>query len=513
MKKTIDINLGGLLFHLDEDAYAVLSGYLEALRRHLAATEGREEVLADIEARIAEIFTQRMAGTRQVVSTDDVQAAMNTLGQPKDFAEGDSAQGDSAADFADEPRRRLFRDSEEKVIGGVCSGIANYFDIDVVIVRILFAVVGIFTGFGVLLYFIMWAVTPKAMTAADRLAMKGKPATFDNIRQTVEEEFKNVEARLKDKENHRKVRKAAQGIGDIITCILVGFGRFLGGLFLVIAFFFGSTILIAVFGNGITIDGAHLSVSELMGIFLPAGFGLAYFWTATALVLAGPLVAMVMLALRLLFRQKGPVHRAIMGTALMLSIIGIALMGVLGARFGSEFREEATVVHVESLPQEVKQWTMVMSTTRVEGGTKLRFNDDDTDESSWILTDSEVYFDGIDVDVRPTYRDRPSLEWTAEAQGGSRRAARERAAAVTYDVRTDSTGRILVGDLLHYPKTDRFRGQNVELVLYLPVGHSVFLDATTVPYLDDVANVENIWDGHMGGKTWLMTEQGLAEFK
>ena len=512
MKKTIDINLGGMLFHLDEDAYAVLSAYLEALRRHLAATEGREEVLADIEARIAEIFMQRMAGTRQVVSTDDVQAAMSTLGQPKDFA-GESAEEPEPTMAEDRSRRRLYRDPEEQMIGGVCSGFASYFDVDVVIVRILFVLFGLFTGFGVLLYFILWAATPKAVTPAERLAMKGKPATFDNIRQTVEEEFRNVESRLKDKENHRKVRRAAQGVGDVITSILLGFGRFLGGLFLVIAFFFGSTILVAVFGNGITIDGAHLSVSELLGIFLPAGYGLTYFWTATTLVLVGPVVALVLLALRLLFRQKGPVHRAIMGTALMLSIVGIALMGVLGARFGSEFREEATVVHVEALPQGVKQWTMVMATTPVEGGTKLHFSDDDTDESSWILTDSEVYFDGIDVDVRPTFRDTPSLEWTAEAQGGSRRAARERAAAVTYEVRSDSTGRILVGDLLHYPKPDRFRGQTVELVLYLPVGHSVFLDATTVPYLDDVANTEDIWDGHMGGKTWLMTEQGLAEFK
>ena len=215
MKKTIDINLGGMLFHLDEDAYAVLSAYLEALRRHLAATEGREEVLADIEARIAEIFMQRMAGTRQVVSTDDVQAAMSTLGQPKDFA-GESAEEPAPTMAEERSRRRLYRDPEEQMIGGVCSGFASYFDIDVVIVRILFVLFGLFTGFGVLLYFILWAATPKAVTPAERLAMKGKPATFDNIRQTVEEEFKNVESRLKDKENHRKVRRAAQGRASLV---------------------------------------------------------------------------------------------------------------------------------------------------------------------------------------------------------------------------------------------------------------------------------------------------------
>jgi len=515
MKKTIDINLGGLLFHLDEDAYAVLSGYLEALRRHLAATEGREEVLADIEARIAEIFTQRMAGTRQVVSTDDVQAAMNTLGQPKDFAEGDSATDE--AHTPNEPRserRRLYRDPEEQIIGGVCSGIANYFDIDVVIVRVLFAVVGIFTGFGILLYFILWAATPKAMTAADRLAMKGKPATFDNIRQTVEEEFKNVEARLKDKETQRKARRAAQSVGDFLGSVLRGIAKFLGGLFLALAFAVGAGLLIAVFGNGISMgEGANISVVEFFDVFLPAGFGLTYFWISAVLVLLGPLTAIVLLALRLLFGQRGTVHRGVMGGALVLSMVGIALLGVLGARLGSEFREEATVVHLETLPEGVQAWTMVMESTPVEAGSSFQISDDDLDESAWLITEDHVYFDGIDLDVRPTYRDRPSLEWTAEAQGGSRRAARERADAVTYQVRTDSTGRIFIGDLLRYPKDDRFRGQNVELVLYLPVGQRVYLDPTTVPYLDDVANIENVWDGHMGGKTWLMTEQGLAEFK
>ncbi|MEY4460559.1 MAG: hypothetical protein RL429_548, partial [Bacteroidota bacterium] len=353
MKKTIDINLGGLLFHLDEDAYAVLSSYLEALRRHLAATEGREEVLADIEARIAEIFTERMAGSRQVVSTDDVQAAMNTLGQPKDFA-GDDAASDPLGDATAEPkRRRLYRDAEEQQIAGVCAGIANYFDIDVVLVRILFAVLGIFTGFGVVLYFILWAATPKAVTAAERLAMKGKPATFDNIRQTVEEEFRNVESRINSKENRSRVKRAARTAGDIVTSILAGFARFLGGLFLMLAFFVGSVILIAVFGTGITIDGASISVTELLGVFLPAGFGQPYFWTATVLVLMGPLVALVLLALRLLFRQFGSVHRGIMGAALMLSVVGIALMAVLGTRMASEFREEATVIHVEALPEGV----------------------------------------------------------------------------------------------------------------------------------------------------------------
>jgi phage shock protein PspC (stress-responsive transcriptional regulator) len=518
MKKTIDINLGGLLFHLDEDAYAMLSTYLEALRRHLAATEGREEVLADIEARIAELFSQYAAGSSKVVTVLNVQAAMSTLGQPQDF--GPEADGGSASESSSEPsseskdrRRRLYRDADNKVLGGVCAGFANYFNIDVVVVRVVWLVLGMFTGFGFILYLILWAATPKAVTPAERLAMKGKPATFENIRQTVEEEFRNFESKINNAESRRKVRNASNSVGDLIASVVGGLARFFGMLFLVFALLLGAGILIAVFGNGILHENAQVSVTELLGILLPAGgFGKAYFWTATALVLIGPLVALLLLALRLLFRQQGLVQRGLLGAAMILSVGGIVMMALLGARIGSEFREEASVVHSVLLPEQVQTWNLTMESTAVKGGVEFNFNDDDLDEF-WILTDNRVYYEGIEIDLQPTVRDKPSLEWTAEAQGGSRRAARERAGGIDFEVRTDSTGQIFVGDLLNYAKADRFRGQRVQLTLYLPVGQRVFLDPNTSAYLKDVSNTSDAWDEDMAGRMWLMTEQGLAEFK
>jgi phage shock protein PspC (stress-responsive transcriptional regulator) len=495
----------------------MLSTYLEALRRHLAATEGREEVLADIEARIAELFSQYAAGSSKVVTVLNVQAAMSTLGQPQDFgpeADGGSASESSAESSSEsKDRRRLYRDADDKVIGGVCAGFANYFSIDVVVVRVVFLVLGFFTGFGFILYLILWAATPKAVTPAERLAMKGKPATFENIRQTVEEEFRNVESKINNAESRRKVRNATKSVGDVIASVVQGLARFFGMLFLVFALLLGAGILIAVFGNGILNEDAQVSVTELLGILLPAGgFGKAYFWTATALVLIGPLVALLLLALRLLFRHQGLVQRGLLGAAMILSVGGIVMMALLGARIGSEFREEASVVHSVLLPEQVQTWNLTMESTAVKGGVEFNFNDDDLDEF-WILTDNRVYYEGIEIDLQPTVRDKPSLEWTAEAQGGSRRAARERAGGIDFEVRTDSTGQIFVGDLLNYAKADRFRGQRVQLTLYLPVGQRVFLDPNTSAYLKDVSNTSDAWDEDMAGRMWLMTEQGLAEFK
>jgi hypothetical protein len=344
--------------------------------------------------------------------------------------------------------------------------------------------------------------------------MKGKPATFENIRQTVEEEFRNVESKINNAESRRKVRNATKSVGDVIASVVQGLARFFGMLFLVFALLLGAGILIAVFGNGILQEDAQASVTELLGIFLPAGgFGKAYFWTATVLVLIGPLVALLLLALRLLFRHQGLVQRGLLGAALILSVGGVVMMVLLGARIGSEFREEASVVHSVLLPEQVQTWDLTMESTVVKGGVEFNFNDDDLDESFWILTDNRVYYEGIEIDLQPTVRDKPSLEWTAEAQGGSRRAARERAGGIDVQVRTDSTGQIFVGDLLNYAKADRFRGQRVQLTLYLPVGQRVHLDPNTSAYLKDVSNTSDAWDEDMAGRMWLMTDQGLAEFK
>ena len=132
MNKIIDIHLGGMLFKLDEQAYALLAAYLEALKKHLEGTESREEVLADIEARIAEMLYTRLDGKRQVVNREDVEQVQAALGQPSDFAtEGGepSAANDAGGGGT---RKRLFRDPEGKMLGGVCSGLAYYFGVDVV---------------------------------------------------------------------------------------------------------------------------------------------------------------------------------------------------------------------------------------------------------------------------------------------------------------------------------------------------------------------------------------------
>lgn len=201
MKKTIDINLAGLRFALDEDAYQRLNAYLRALEAQLGQTPGKEEILADIEGRIAELFTANLNAGKQVINLAEVDAVVATMGAPEDFA-GDDAEGGR---FTEEwqpagangaTKKRLFRDADDRVVGGVASGLAAYFDIDPVVVRLVWAASIFLGGLGAWLYVIMWVVVPPARTTADRLRMRGEKVNWKNIQKTVEEELQGVADRV-----------------------------------------------------------------------------------------------------------------------------------------------------------------------------------------------------------------------------------------------------------------------------------------------------------------------------
>ena len=155
---------------------------MKALDKHLQTVDGRQEILSDIESRIAELLTERLAKTRQVVSMLDVDAVKETLGSPSEFGPGpvdEPSQGYSEphdpSARSKRPYRRLYRDDQDRVVGGVASGIAAFFNWDPLVLRVLFLLL-LFTGGGVLLYIILWVLMPKAVTTAERLAMRGSPS-------------------------------------------------------------------------------------------------------------------------------------------------------------------------------------------------------------------------------------------------------------------------------------------------------------------------------------------------
>ncbi|MFH0761554.1 MAG: PspC domain-containing protein [Bacteroidota bacterium] len=175
MKRTIQINLAGTIFNIDDDAYEILHDYLGAVERQFtSATDGRE-VIHDLELRMAELFTERLKPLRQVVSIDDVQEVLAILGKPEDIGGRQDAGYQKSTRFSSysggRRSRRMYRDSEDKQLGGVCSGMAYYFNTDPLLIRILM-VIALFMGFGFLLYIILWIVIPVALTPDQISEMK-----------------------------------------------------------------------------------------------------------------------------------------------------------------------------------------------------------------------------------------------------------------------------------------------------------------------------------------------------
>lgn len=196
MKKTHNINLGGYPFTIDEDAYSQMDRYLSTIRRHFSKSEGCDEIMSDIETRMAELFNDEL-NNQPIISQSHLDSVVAIMGKPEEFGAtsmyDDAPRSRATHDHEEDYHlgKKLFRDPENKKVGGVCSGLAAYFGIETLIMRISVFVIIFFTGIGIIPYFLLWAFVPEARTASDRLAMQGKPINIDSIGRIIEEEIDN----------------------------------------------------------------------------------------------------------------------------------------------------------------------------------------------------------------------------------------------------------------------------------------------------------------------------------
>ncbi|MFW5835664.1 MAG: PspC domain-containing protein [bacterium] len=207
MKKTVTVNLGSTVFSIDEDGYALLKDYLERIENHFSDDEERKEIMSDIEARMAELFSGGNTTPVKPVTLEDVKKVIAIMGDPEDIADmaeesdregeySEKREYDGSA-YSGKTRRRIYRDIDNRMLGGVCSGMAAYWSVDVIWIRIIFVVLALLFFSGFLVYLLLWIVIPPARTVAQKLEMRGEPVTISSIRKAVKEEFNNVRRNLK----------------------------------------------------------------------------------------------------------------------------------------------------------------------------------------------------------------------------------------------------------------------------------------------------------------------------
>jgi len=279
MNKTVTINIAGLFFHIDEDAYVKLSDYLDAIKNSLN-TEGKEEIISDIESRIAEIFSEKIDPKTGVISMIDVENIIQIMGQPEDYRLDDEneSQGESnqykKEDNYTQRQRKLFRDPEKRVLGGVLSGLANYFGIDVVWIRVLFILLIFVYGSSIIIYPILWIIIPKAKTVADILEMKGEPVNISNIEKQVRENIDQLGNNIKNIDTN-KIKAVGVTAGEVIKKIIGITCMFFGILGMI-----GSFIMLFVLNGFTNANFNNFPLHEIVNIGYPVWYGIAAIFTS-----------------------------------------------------------------------------------------------------------------------------------------------------------------------------------------------------------------------------------------
>lgn len=349
MKKTLTINLNDTVYHIDEDAYSLLKKYLNNIRYYFRNEKGVEEIMRDIEARISELFSEEPSSSLNVVTKKRVEEVISQLGEPEEIA-GDEYVVDNATMNTEEyhrKKRKLYRDPDDKMIGGVISGLASYLGVDTTTLRLLTVLCLIFSlSTLVIVYLVCWLIIPEAKTAEEKLNMRGEDINLHNIGKTVTESFnkaqENINTFVRSKDTRTKFQRFIDGlvqffgvllkVGLIILFLCFGvptlFALFLLLLILVIA---GLT---ALFGGGVAFISLFPSLAN--PFFLEQSTPLFMSSISGLIVLGLPVFAVFYVLFQHLFQWKN-MNSSIKITLIVLWIIALVcfIFGLLQINWSS----------------------------------------------------------------------------------------------------------------------------------------------------------------------------------
>ena len=347
MNKTIIININGIVFHIEEDAYEILKNYMTDVKRHFLNSADSLEITTDIENRIAELFSDILTTeNKQVIVEQDVNNVIEQMGRVADFDEiYEGTQNPAGAPFTySTGERKLFRDTDDHLAGGVCSGIANYFNIQPLWVRLAFALSVFFAGTGLLVYIILWIVIPKAATRADRMAMKGQKLTLQGFKDNLEQELSTVRGHLNDL--HEEARPVVYKMRDFAGDFFNHFGIFLreaikilgkviGGIALLAAFA-GAIAMVCFFVAFMAFDGAH--TTHLFPDLITENKHSYNIYIAAFVTAFVPVVMIIILLISALFKTRG-VSRTTGTTILIIWICSLSVLIYYITKAASTLRE------------------------------------------------------------------------------------------------------------------------------------------------------------------------------
>ena len=625
MKQVININFQGRVVPIEVSAYEILKSYIESLTRHFAAEEGKEEIINDIENRIGELFQERLKDGSTCITDDDVQAIIRSMGRPEDFETDNTAAANAetyqqthssstmGTSFASTAGRRLYRDENHKVLGGVCSGLANYFNIDVVVVRIVFLVLFFTFGFGfvtyiilwiavpstatteigslrkkmyrdtddkwiggvcsglahyfginawiprilfllpflsfifrfghwsrfddfpnvlshgfspgaMLIYIILWLVLPEANSTAEKLEMKGEKVDMNSIKNSVMEEMKGVQQKAQKfgkeaasfagekgrafgAEAGSAARRGSRSLGDIIVFIVKLFGYFILGT---ICF----ALIIALFAGGFWAIGYF----PLKDFVLSGGTQNVLAWGTLIFFIIAPMVGVITWIIRRLAKiRKG--SRMLRFGFIALWIAGWVFVSFLLASIAHDFRSSSRIIEQEVYLSNPGVQTLELTT--LAPGQRYSRNNRSNFEPFDNADDDTAYIRNIEVHIARADNDSFRVTMTKLARGYKQNYADTLASLIQFNA-MQKDSQLVIDKTIPVNKTDKFRNQRVIVTVYVPVGKKIYINRNVGwsyeikfdgPWSRDWEDIqfENIEHGWEEGEWYTMKADGLVD--
>lgn len=464
MKRTVSVNIKGINFMIEEDAYESLQSYMNRLEEVLQNQTGSAEIIEDVELRIAEICSSKLSDSKTVIEAEDIDEILAQLGDPSMYIDDENEIPQTTThQYQKSTEKRLFRDVENGMIAGVCQGMANYFNLDIVVMRGIFLFILLFAGFGIPLYIILWIIIPKAESSIDRLRMKGKPITVESVREEVE----MAGSRLKDGSKKMASRIETEGkkrLSWLGKLLRIGAGSFLiiWGLVWLVGFI--------IFGLGefqffpIENEDGFMSFQQLGGLILANDSDVSTAKLGTLLFGFSAVTFLILAGFMLITRMKNNWSKfslfGLFGTAL----VGFILCLMVGIRTGKDFTyEDSFYVEMGTYSgdtlniQSKSKYQITKAGHKIRGGNNgfLEIKDDK-------IISSEIRFKYIRSNDSSFH-----IKMEKEANGRSKNKAIERAENIDYSASWDST-QLTVGSEFSFPKSDKFRDQGVTFIIEVP---------------------------------------------
>ena len=468
MNPTISIHLSGTVFHVEEKAYALLNDYLERIRRVFQSAAGGEEIIADIQSRMAEMFLEKLQTSgQQALTYTDIESVLQQMGQPENFAE--DAQDASIPSQTEVPKdsfqRGLYRDADDRIMGGVCAGLAAWLGTDPIWIRLLFA--GLFFGFGtgVFLYLILWIIMPVARTRAEKLRMQGKPVNLDNLTQFVKTEYASIKDATQDEKSG--LRTTTNRIADagveiirvllkIITLGVSGFAFVIAGILLI-----------------------SLLVMAFLAFIVPEYNNPLYFlssfseWSIGVMGLVGllgiPLSILLWICIKFWFKIP-KVSSLWMWSSLGVWIVCLGLTLYSTTLIANDFSSTGKITERKIIPLSPNTPLILKVSTLAQPHRTRKWL---FDKEVWIETESgkqKMAYSDIDITFEKSPDSLAYLEIIRTARGGDPSIARGRAELIHYDWKLRDS--LLEISPVAYG-IDKWRAQEISMILYLPEGKKI----------------------------------------